>query len=415
MKSNRLTAFEILYDITVNGAYSNIALDNGLKKYEGQDKGFISNLVYGVIERQLTLDYIIEPYIKGKIKPKVKILLRMGVYQLYFMDKVPASAAINECVEVSANVGCEYYKKYINAVLHNVDKNRINIEEIDDLSIKYSCPTHLIRMWTKMYGEDSTKQILENINKKACVFAIPNKKFVDANELLYELNCCGIEGEVIDDIVMISSNFDLSNCKAFSDGLFYIEDKSSYTCAKSLGAKENEVVLDMCASPGGKSFTIAQDMNNTGKVYSFDLYEHRCKLICDGAKRLEISNIEANVNDALKYNEKLPLADKILCDVPCSGFGIIRRKPEIRYKELDSIKDLPNTQYDILSMSARYLKNGGRIIYSTCTLNKKENEKVVNKFLEDNKSFVKVEEKTTFPTEFGGDGFYYAVMEKLND
>ena len=415
MKSNRLTAFEILYDIIENGAYSNIALDYGLKKYEGTDKKFISNLVYGVIERQITLDYLFSPYVKNKIKTKVKIILRMGAYQLYFMDKVPTSAAINESVELASQVGCGYYKSFINAVLHNVDKNRVDINNISDLSIKYSCPMHLIRMWNKMYGESSTLKILENINLKPNTFAIPNNQFVDAEELLYELNCCGIEGEIVDDIVMITSNYDLSNCKAFDDGLFYIEDKSSYICAKSLGANDGETVLDMCASPGGKTFTISQDMHNNGIVYSYDLYEHRCNLIAQGAKRLSLDNIKTCTNDALKFNSNIPKADRILCDVPCSGFGIIRRKPEIRYKDLDSIKDLPITQYEILSTSANYLKNGGRIIYSTCTLNKKENEKVVNKFLENNKTFKLVNQTTVFPDINSGDGFYYAIMEKLND
>lgn len=414
MKNSRLVAFEVLYEILKDNAYSNIAIDKMLKTVD-TDKAFVSSLVYGVIERKLTLDYILNQYLEGKTKPKVKILLYIGAYQLYFMDKVPSSAAINESVELAKEVGVAYYKSLINAVLHKVDDNRIDFDAIDDLSVKYSCPSHLINMWKKAYGEENTLCILSAINEKPPVFAIPNTLYVDAEECLYELNNAGIQGEVVDDVVMITSSFDLNKCKPFKDGLFHIEDLSSYNCAKALGAIDTDVVFDVCSAPGGKTFSISEAMNNKGSVYAMDLYEHRVGLIKQGANRLGLTNINACVNDALKFNDTLGFADKILCDVPCSGFGIVRRKPEIRYKELDSIKELPQIQYDILTVSSKYLKTGGRIMYSTCTLNKKENEKVVERFLQDNGNFNLVSEKTTFPSQYGGDGFYYALMEKTND
>lgn len=415
MTNSRLLAFEILYDVLRDNAYSNLAIDKALKNSDIKDKAFVSNLVYGVIERKLTLDYIIAPFVKGRIKPRVKILLYIGTYQIYFMDKVPMPVAINETVGIAKNAGVGYYKEFINAVLHNVSSNIIEINDIDDLSIKYSCPQHLINMWQKMYGVDDTIKILESINNKPPVFAIPNRNYVNAEELLYELNSCDIYGEIVDDVVLITSRYDLSKCKAFNDGLFYIEDLSSFNCANALGANEGDVVFDVCAAPGGKSFTISQSMNQKGKLYSFDLHENRVKLIADSANRLGLNNIVASVNDALVFNDSLPLADRVLCDVPCSGFGIIRRKPEIRYKDLDSIKDLPEIQYSILSTSSKYLKNGGRIIYSTCTLNKKENEKVVQKFLDANTNFALIEQKTIIPSQKGGDGFFWALMEKKND
>lgn len=415
MKSSRLISFEILYNVLKEDAYSNIAVDKALKGIENKDKAFISSLVYGVIERKITLDYLIDRYLNGKTKPKVKIILYLGAYQLYFMNKVPPSAAINESVDLSKEVGAAYYKNLINAVLHKIDNDRIDINSIEDLSIRYSCPHHLINMWKKAYGEKNTLSILNAVNEKPPVFAIPNSLYVDAEECLYELNNCKVEGEIFDNIIHITSSFDLSECKAFKDGLFHIEDFSSYNCAKALKVNENDIVLDICSAPGGKAFTIAERMNNKGSVYAFDLYEHRVKLIEQGAARLGITNIKASVNDAEKYNPHIPAADKILCDVPCSGFGIIRRKPEIRYKNLDSIKDLPDIQYNILETSSRYLKHGGRIVYSTCTLNKRENERVVEKFLKVNSDFILIEEKTTFPSQNGGDGFYYAVMERDND
>lgn len=408
MKSSRLIAFETLYKIFSDNSYSNLVLDSVLKNTQ-DDKQFISALVYGVVERKLTLDYFIEKYTDCKLKPKVKIILRMGIYQLLFMDKVPASAAINESVKLTKEIKQDYYSKLVNAVLHKVDGDR---QIPDDLSVKYSVPQNLINMWCKQYGEDTVKEFLPCVNDKPPVFAIPNTLFVDAEELTYELACDGIESEVCGDVVKIISPFDLSESKAFENGLFYIEDLSSYNCAKALGAKKDETVLDMCSAPGGKAFSVSLDMENSGTLYAFDLYEQRVGLIEKSAGRLGIENIKASVNDASVFNENLPKADRVLCDVPCSGFGIIRRKPEIRYKDLDSIKDLPALQLKILEISSEYLKTGGTIVYSTCTLNKKENEKVVSAFLDKNKSFALVYEKTVFPSIDGGDGFYYAVMVK---
>lgn len=412
MKNARLSAFDMLYDIIYGGAYSNIVLEKGLKSVESKDKGFVSRIVYGVIERRLSLDYAINKFLNGKTKPKVKILLYIGAYQVLYMDKIPDAVAVYETVSLCDNIGLSYYKKLINAVLHRIIDYKTEFDSIDELSIKYSCPQHLINMWTKMYGEDNVLDILDSINNRPPVFAIPNSKYVDAEELYYELFSAGIDCEIFNDVVKINSSFDLSGLKAFNDGLFYIEDYSSYSCAKALGAKSDDVVLDLCSAPGGKAFTIAQ---SGAAVYAYDIYEHRVELIKKSAQKLGLNNIITGINDALIYNANIPFADKIICDVPCSGFGIIRRKPEIRYKNLDDIKELPQIQYNILFTSSRYLKSGGVIIYSTCTLNKKENEQVVDRFLNDNTDFSLVESKTVFPTKNGGDGFFYSIMKKKND
>ena len=411
MKDSRLIAFEILYEINKDSAYSNIAIDKALNAYEIKDKAFISSLVLGVIERRITLDYLIKPYLSGKTKPKVMLILYMGAYQLYFMDKVPSSAAINTSVELAGMTGVAYYKNLINAVLHNLDNNRIDIDALEDLSVKYSVPQNLINFWSKMYGVDRCLEILSVTNSKAPVFAVPNRLFVDEEELSYELLNSGVECETDGELVKLVSTFDLKALKPFKDGLFHIQDKSSYECAKALEAKEGDVVLDVCSAPGGKTFTIAEEMMGKGCVYAFDIHEHRVKLIEQGALRLGLNNIIAKVNDAESFSDDIPKADGILCDVPCSGFGIIRRKPEIRYKELDSIKELPELQLRILETSSKYLKEHSRIIYSTCTLNKRENENVVRSFLENHKDFKILKEKTSFPSESGGDGFYFAVLE----
>lgn len=409
-KSPRLIAFETLYNIFYNGSYSNIALDKALSNVV-YDKAFISSLVYGVTERKLTLDYFIDKYASGRIKPKIRVILWLGAYQILFMDRIPSSAAINESVKLTKQIKQDYYSKLVNAVLHKIDNNR---DLPDDLSVKYSVPKNLINMWIKQYGEEEVKKFLPCINDRPPLFAIPNKKLVNNDELVYELDCDETKCVAYNEFVLINDATNLTKSKAFRNGLFYIEDLSSFYCAKAIGAKPNDIVLDMCSAPGGKAFTMSQDMNNKGKIYCFDLYPHRLRLIEESAQRLSVDIIKTAVNNATVFNPNIPKADKILCDVPCSGFGIIRRKPEIRYKELDSVKELPFIQYDILKTSAKYLKSGGKMIYSTCTLNKKENEQVVARFLENNKNFKLIQEKTIFPSNYGGDGFYYALIKNEN-
>ena len=411
MKSSRLIAFETLHKIFYDSTYSNLAVDNALKDVD-TDKAFISALVYGVVERKITLDYYINKYLTAKPKPKIMTVLRLGAYQLLFMDKVPSSAAINESVKLTRDIKQDYYSKLVNAVLHKIDSNR---EELDNPSIKYSVPECLINMWNKQYGADTVNEFLPALNERPPIYAIPNRQFVDAGELCYELLEEGVDCEVLEEVVLIHSSIDFNRSRAYKNGLFYIEDLSSYHCAKALQAKPGETVIDFCSAPGGKAFTIAQDMENNGRLYAFDLYEHRAELVKKSAERLELNVIISGVNDASVYSDTIPEADRILCDVPCSGFGIVRRKPEIRYKNLDSIKDLPEIQLNILKTSAMYLKDGGRIIYSTCTLNKKENEKVVSAFLNEHSGFSLEYDKTIFPSANGGDGFYFAVLTKNYD
>lgn len=412
MKNSRIIAFDIVQSIFKDNAYSNIAIEKSLTSVNDKDKGFVSRIVYGTIERKLTLEYAVNLYLNSKTKNKVKMLLMIGAYQILFMDKVPDAVAIFETVACTDELGISFYKKLVNAVLRKISDNRENILNCEDLEIKHSCPKNLINMWNKMYGRDRTLSILECINDRPPVFAVPNTKFVDAQELQYELFDEGIDCEVYNECVKINSPFDMKSLRSYDNGLFYIEDYSSYTAACNLGVDEKDIVLDICAAPGAKSFTMAQ---NGAKIYSFDIHNHRVELIKKSAQRLELDNVFADINDALVYNENMPKADKILCDVPCSGFGIIRRKPEIRYKNLDNIKELPPIQLKILQISSSYLKTGGKIMYSTCTLNKKENEKVVDAFLKENNNFELEEQKTIFPSANSGDGFYYAILTKNND
>lgn len=406
----RQRAYETLYKVFYGGAYSNIALDESLRSLES-GRAFAARLVYGVIERRLILDYIISMFCR-KPKPKLLVILRMGVYQLYFMDKVSPAAAVDESVKLAKANGLGYYGSFINAVLHKISSKKIIINNIEDLSIRYSVPQDLINMWMKAYGRENVLSFLPCLNERPPVFAVPNKNKLSASALANALISEGVSCEKYEELVKIDESSDLSALKAFKNGLFHIQDISAYKAVSALKISAGDTVVDVCAAPGGKSFTASYCTGANGKVYAYDIHQHRVSLINSGAKRLGLSNVYAQVNDASVFSDKIPLADKMICDVPCSGFGTVRRKPEIRYKELDSIKQLPAIQSNILSVASGYLRSGGRLLYSTCTLNKRENDSVADHFMEDHPDFAMVCKKTIFPGEDGGDGFFYCIFER---
>lgn len=411
MKSARQSAFEALYKICYKGAYSNLEAKSAVDSL-GSERAFASRLIYGVLDRMLTLDYILSKACKPP-KPKLLVILRMGAYQLYFMDKVTSAAAVDESVKLAKNNGLGYYASFVNAVMHKIDKNRLDLSEIKDKSIRFSVPQPLINMWEKQYGAEATAAFLPRFNDEPSVFAVPNSFKTDAEALAESLKNSGYECEAAGGIIKLASADGIFSSRQFKEGMFFVQDINCNKAVKALGVSRGDTVLDLCASPGGKSFCAAMACGREGRVLSFDIYPERVGLIESGAKRLGIENITASAGDAAVYNAGIPKADKIICDVPCSGFGIAARKPEIRYKDLDSIKELCSLQQRILANAAGYLECGGRLMYSTCTLNKKENEKITAAFLESNDAFKAVEQKTFFPGENGGDGFYYCIIERL--
>jgi len=392
----RQLALETLLKIEQNNSYSNLSVAGALKNnsLEGADKAFFTSLVYGVVERKLTLDFNLEIYLTQplkKLSPEARNILRLGAYQLLFMDKIPSHAAINESVNLAKKNRAQYASGLINAVLRKIDKNGLKLPDEDAenyLEIKYSCPKELINHFINSYGKEKAIGILEHANGPQKIYGRHKEK--------------GLIELTSEDIVNLPNDI-------------HIQDKASQLCCWALDPQPGETVFDMCAAPGGKSFTIAELMHNEGTVKSFDLYDHRVKLISDGAKRLGLTIIDAEVGNAEEYNDSLGLADRVLCDVPCSGLGDIGRKPEIRYKKVTDIDLLPPLQYNILVKSARYLKVCGTLVYSTCALNPKENEEVVKLFLQNNANFKLKEQRTIFPQEEDCDGFFYAVLVKEND
>lgn len=401
MADVRKIAFNTIYRVLFNDAYSALAINSAIKEnnLNKLDSSFLSNLVYGVLERKILLDYILSQYSKvkpKKIENKTLIILELGIFQLLFMDKVPSSAAVNESVKLSKKVGAYKSSGFINAVLRSFIRNDMKYtlpdkgDKIKHYSVKYSCPEFLVDMWLSQYGEVNTQGILEGLSDRPPLTIRVNNLKTTKADLFAELRNCGVE---VSDVVWLDNALNISNTgsieqlDAFKEGKFYVQDCASQLCCEMLDAKASMTVCDVCAAPGGKSIYNAIKMNNVGKVYSYDLYEHKINLINETANRLGIDIIDAQVRDALSKELPLNECDRLICDVPCSGFGIIRRKPEIRYKKATIIDNLPELQYSILCANADALSIGGVLVYSTCTLCDEENIKIVDRFLAEHRDF----------------------------
>ena len=442
MSNPRNTALNVLMKIEQDNAYSNIALNNAIRenKLSGVDSSFVSALVYGVLERKITLDYIIKQYSKiplRKIEIKTKMILRLGILQLIFMDKIPESAAVNESVNLAKKHKLQKSSGFINGILRSITRSaeKYKLPDKSDTvlyySVKYSAPQELVKLWINSYGELNTEQLLKSLGGRPKICARVNTLKNDKNSLIAELAKENVKAEEIpflENAVSLTETGSIERLSAYKSGKLHIQDASSQLCVDFLSPKPREVLLDICSAPGGKSFTAAQYMCDRGKIFACDLYDHKLKLISDGAKRLGIHSIVTLKRDGASSDVSLPLADKILCDVPCSGLGILSRKPEIRYKDNLITADLPELQYKILCQSAQYLANGGRLVYSTCTLNPAENNKNARRFLEEHPDFYGVKlslppqinraidendyEITLMPHTSGTDGFYIAVFGK---
>ncbi|MBQ7400313.1 MAG: 16S rRNA (cytosine(967)-C(5))-methyltransferase RsmB [Clostridia bacterium] len=420
-----------------NGKYVNLELDAAIKKYgfEDKDKAFFTRLFYGTVERKITLDYIIRRLSSvkfEKIEPLVLCILETGLYQVFFMDKVPDSAACNESTELVKTTCPKAYAGYVNGIMRSAVREKKEIlDEIAHLtgsfglSIKYSVPEWLCKMWQKDYGE--SREIVKALSRvKVGVALRVNTLKISAVELLshlpqeLEAKCVGKTSIVIPRSCIVTELY------GYDDGLFFVQDPastivSSLVNKKSVG-KEKPFIVDTCSCPGGKSFSMAINLENTAEIHSMDLHENRLRLVRSGAERLGITCIETHECDGRKpIKEYFGKADVVLCDVPCSGLGVIAKKPDIRYKTYGEIEKLPEVQYDILNASKNYLKDDGFILYSTCTLRKAENEDVVQKFLDNNKDFELCptgifEDETgmvTFlPHKTGTDGFFAAKLKK---
>ena len=442
-KNVRETALELLETIEKNQSYSNLLLHHAIEKNHlpAKDIGLLTELTYGTLQRKMTLDYYLQPFLKNgkKVENWVLQLLRLAVYQMVYLDKIPDHAAIFEAVEIAKKRGHKGIAAMVNGVLRSIQREGLpSVEEIADplvrLSLETSHPEWLIRRWSEQFGLEKTKEMAEVNLTAPTQTARVNTAKTTRQECLDRLEAEGylVEKSPIIPVAIRSLKGNLAASAVFKEGLITIQDESSMLVAYALGAEENETILDACAAPGGKSTHIAEKMQNTGKVVSLDLHEHKVKLINDNASRLGLKNIQPLTMDSKKVSEQFEREsfDRILLDAPCSGLGVMRRKPDMKYTKTENdLFQLSKIQTELLAAVAPLLKKGGVLVYSTCTVDQQENENVVATFLKENPEFagdLQVKNRMPeaiqplihgfdlqiFPQDFSSDGFYIACLRK---
>ena len=397
----RLVAVKTLCEIEENKAYSNIKLSQNFRKYDLDhiDRAFATELLYGTIRWKLKIDFMLQKFSKmpvQKLNPWVLCSLRTAVYQIYHMDKVPDFAAVNQAVDI-VKFKEKKASAFVNAVLRNILRNKDEYENINisnktkQLAIKYSHPEWFVEMFVKQYGEEFTKELMIKNNTPAEMILRVNTLKCTRDELIKILESKGMkakEGQV-GDAVIVSGLSMIERSEEFINGMFQIQDQSSMLSSMVLNPAPFDTVFDMCSAPGGKATHMAQLMEDKGRILAFDIHSHKLKLISENAKRLGIQIIDTSLKDSAVYDDSLEnSADKVLVDAPCSGLGLIRKKPEIKWNmKIEDINELSLLQKKILGNASRYVKPGGELVYSTCTLTKQEDEDIVEWFLSENTDY----------------------------
>lgn len=436
----RELAVKTLYEINHNKAFVNIALKKSLKdpRLSSIDKSFVNTLVYGVIKHMNYCDWIISNYSKIKLKkiaPMLLEILRIGVYQIFFLDKVPHFAAVNESVNLSKKYSKGKSDKFVNGVLRSILRNKEEIlqhsfEGDEKMTIQYSAPIWLVNMLKEQYPIEIVGNFFEESIKNAPITARVNRLKITKEELKSSLTAEGInvaDGKLRDYSIIIDQFSDISKNPSYQKGWFIIQDEAAMMTVDLLDPKPGEKILDMCSAPGGKTTHIGEMIKDTPGLTARDIYDHKLKLIDENCKRLGLKNIQLELKDGLTfYSEDEKKYDKILLDAPCSGLGILRRKPDIKWnlKEED-IKAIIHIQKSLIKNAFDYLKPGGILVYSTCTINRQENEEVVHSLIENNQSASLLSLKDidetillnehfvqTFPKEGRWDGFFMAKIQK---
>lgn len=440
MDNARKIVIEVLNDVFFNKAYSNIALNKTLKNshLNANDRALATEILYGTIKYKYTIDIILKHFIKidfKKVDKYILNVLRISVYQIKYLDKIPDFAVVNEAVELAKKYVSLKSSKFVNGVLRNYLRNKEDNfctakDKVLKLSFKHSFEPWMVRFFMKQYGNEEIESILEGLNNVPSVTVRVNSlkaSYDDVWNKLEELSYEIEEGSVCPEAIKIKRGSSIENNPLFLEGYFTVQDESAMITAACLDIEEGMTVMDLCSAPGGKATHAGELLNNTGRVLAFDIYENKLNLISQNAKRLGINNITCSVMDASKYNEKYSnVADRIIVDAPCSGLGIIKKKPEIKWtKNINDLQSLALIQQNILKNAAKYLKKDGILLYSTCTLNKEENEIIVREFVKGNPNF-KVENLyfgkvdnfhyseyglTIFPNEHM-DGFFMCKLKK---
>ena len=389
--------WKALDEVVNKKVYSNLYLRNHLQEVDEKDRALATRIFYGTIQNYRYCKECWSKYVKNKLNPKMDVLLTMSTYQLLFLDKVPSYAIVNDAVNIAKKINVKY-AGLTNAVLH-----KVKAIETDNVALKYSLPDWLYKMWVSQYGQEKAL-----VMASASVNILP--MYVRRNALRTREADFDLEPFVcVQDPLYIYTGNDYFHHDYYQKGYMSAQDEGSFAIVKFVDPKENERILDCCAAPGTKTMAVAERMHNQGHIDSYDLHAHRKELIESDAKRLGIDIVHAGVQDATTFKSSV-LYDRILCDVPCSGYGVLSRKPDIKLhmvpEDMDSLIPL---QYSILNNVCQYVKVGGVLVYSTCTMNKKENEKQIEKFLKTHEEFSLVDEKTIF-SDTRQDGFYMAKL-----
>lgn len=426
----RALAFETIQDIINDKAYSNIIINDVLSNNElnRADKGLYTELVYGTLKRKYTLDYLLKPFVQTKLKGWVRQLLWMSIYQYVYLDKIPEHAIINEAVEIAKYKGGPHNGNVVNGILRNIMRSDLpDFTEITDdkkrIAIEYSLPKWLVDHWTTHFGIEKTETIAQSFLDKVTTTVRVNLTRISVDDAIRRLTDDYIveQDREIETCLHISGK-PIIESRMFKDGLISIQDKSSMFIGELMALKEGDQVLDACSAPGGKACHIAEILNGTGHVDATDIHEHKIDLIDFNIRKLRLSNISAFEHDATEKYDKV--YDKILVDAPCSGLGVLRHKPEIKYEQSQhAIESLVEIQLEILNNMKYNVKPGGTMIYSTCTIEQMENENVVYTFLKENKDFEfdqfehpitgeKVKTMQILPQDFNSDGFFITRIRR---
>ena len=439
--SAREAAARALFAMDENGAWSAPAIQKQAEGLSRRDAALATTLVNGVLQHRSMCDFYLAHYSKirlKKIQPRVLTILRMAVYQMVWLDRIPNSAAVNESVQLVKTL-CHADQRtagYVNGILRTISRNRETLPKPncatkeEFYSLFYSTPRWLTKRYIEQFGEKETRLLLEASNAPAPMVLRVNTRTADVDSVLAELRKSGIDAQkhaTIPNCLLVHGTGAVESLPCFAEGRVTVQDGASQMSIYALDPQPNSRMLDCCAAPGGKSFFASERMNGTGSILSCDIYEHKCRKIAQGAKRLGCENITACVQDAAAFRpEWEETADYVLCDVPCSGLGIIRKKPEIRYKDPAELEQLPDIQRRILDNCSRYVKRGGTLVYSTCTILRQENEAVVEEFLRTHPNFTLVPFSlpvcgscetgmvTLLPHRHETDGFFVAKFRKID-
>ena len=425
MDKVRLAATRIVHEVTSNGAWANVALAQTLRreKFSDIDRKFCTELVYGTVKAGASLDWKISAYVNrplSKVDAKVLNVLRVAMYQIFFLDRVPNSAAVNESTELAKKFCGLGAAKFVNGVLRSAvrEPSKSNFptgDEIESIALRTFHPAWLVKLFADEFGLDATKKLLAFDNTEPPLCLRVNLLKTTRDKILDALKNFGVQAQpstFAPEGIICRGHGALDKFQPLRDGLCQVQDESSMTAAHLLDPTAGDFVIDCCAAPGGKSTHIAELMQNRGRIVAADIYDTKLEHVKQNADRLGITIIEPTLTDARELGDKFPdCADKVLVDAPCSGLGVLRRKADMRWKknpaELDA---LPALQEEILSSAARTLKCGGTLVYSTCTILRRENQSVVEKFLSTHADFDLVEMKIFLPNVTKTDGFFAAKL-----